>query len=168
MRKTLLPAFALLSLLPLPCALAAHEVAGGTFSIYLENDLFAGTDRQYTSGLKFGWSSADLASYSDSPYASPFLPLFNLLPYINKKDYQKNLVFALGQNIYTPDDTEAFTLVNGDRPYAGWLYMGVGVVWKNADVRNSLVLNVGVVGSWGYGQEAQQLVHKEYRKGWEL
>ena len=140
-------------------ARGADKMAGGTLSIYLENDLFAGTDRQYTSGVKVSWSSSDLASYSDSPYASPFLPLFNLLPYINEKDYQKNLVFALGQNIYTPDNTEAFEPVKGDRPYAGWLYLGVGVVWKDADVRNSLVLNIGVVGSWSYAQEAQRLVH---------
>ena len=145
-------------MLPTP-ARSADRIAGGTFSIYMENDLFAGTDRQYTSGVKFGWSSADLANYGDSPYASPFLPVFNLLPYINGKAYQKNLVFTLGQNIYTPDDTESFDVVEDDRPYAGWLYLGVGVVWKNAEVRNSLVLNIGVVGSWSYAQEAQRLVH---------
>lgn len=140
-------------------ARGADKTAGGTLSIYLENDLFAGTDRQYTSGVKLGWSSADLASYGDSPYASPFLPVFNLLPHINGKAYQKNLVFALGQNIYTPDDTESLDVIKGDRPYAGWLYLGVGVVWKDAKVRNSLVLNVGLIGSWSYAQEAQRLVH---------
>ena len=91
-------------LLLLQQALGRDQIAGGTFSIYMENDLFAGADRQYTSGVKFGWSSADLASYSDWPYSSPFLPLFNLPPYINEKD-------------------------------------------------------LGMVGSWAYGQEAQRLVH---------
>lgn len=159
LRNVMVVALSLFTLLPLPAASGASEISGGTFSIYMENDLFAGTDRQYTSGVKFGWSSADLDNFSDSPYASPFLPLFNLLPFINEKAYQKNLLFALGQNIYTPDDTEAFDLVKGDRPYAGWLHLGVGAVWKNADVRNSLVLNIGVVGSWSYAQEAQRLVH---------
>lgn len=159
MRATLILATSLLALLSPARSPGEDKIAGGTFSMYLENDLFAGTDRQYTSGVKLAWSSRDLENYSDSPYASPLLPLFNLLPYINEKSYQKNLVFALGQNIYTPDDTESFGLVEGDRPYAGWLYLGVGVVWKNAQVRNSLVLNVGVVGSWAYGQEAQRLVH---------
>ncbi len=160
-----------LALLPQVQAADAGEKAGGTFGIYIENDLFAGTDRQYTSGVKLAWSSADLANFSDSRYASPFLPLFNLLPYINEKDYQKNLVFSLGQNIYTPDDTESTALVKGDRPYAGWLYLGLGVVWKDADVRNSLVLNLGVVGSWSYAQESQRLVHDlrslDHPKGWD-
>ena len=115
--------------------------------------------------MKLGWSSADLENYSDSRYASPFLPLFNILPFINEKAYQKNLVFTLGQNIYTPDDTESFALVKGDRPYAGWLYLGVGVVWKNADVRNSLVLNMGVVGSWSLAEQAQRLVHDSLGEG---
>ena len=171
MRTAFLLTSSLLALLPLVEARGVGEIAGGTLSIYLENDLFAGTDRQYTSGVKIGWSSPDLREFSDSPYASPLLPLFNLLPFINEKAYQKNLVFALGQNIYTPDNTEAFGLVKGDRPYAGWLYAGVGVVWKNADVRNSLVLNIGVVGSWSYAQETQRLVHDlrglDHPNGWD-
>ena len=138
---------------------AGKDDAGGTFGLYLENDLFAGTDQHYTSGLKMSWSSRDLEQFSDSGYASPFLPVFNLLPYINETDYQKNLVLALGQNIYTPVNTDAQALLPGDRPYAGWLYLGVGVVWKNDDVRNSLVLDVGVVGPWAYGQETQSFIH---------
>ena len=33
---------------------------GGTLSLYFENDLFAGTDRYYTNGVKAGWSTTDL------------------------------------------------------------------------------------------------------------
>ncbi len=138
---------------------AGKDEAGGTLSSYMENDLFAGTDRYYTSGVKWSWSSYDLEKFSDTPYASPFLPLFELLPYINKTGYQKTLVPALGQNIYTPDNTETSLLVEDDRPYAGWLCFGTGVIWKNAEVRNSLVMDIGVVGPWAYGQEAQRLIH---------
>ena len=161
--------------LALITALPAHgegkDVAGGTFTSYIENDLFAGTDRYYTNGVKFSWSSPDLAKFSDTPYASPMLPLFDVLPYINETNYQKNLILALGQNIYTPDNTETSELVPEDRPYAGWLYLGLGVVWKNAEVRNSLVLDLGVVGPWAYGQEAQRLVHDlrglDHPNGWD-
>lgn len=141
---------------------SAHSAApstNGTLGVYFENDLFAGTDRYYTSGAKLSWSSPDLSEYRDSPYASPFLPLFDLLPYINETAYQKNLVFAIGQSIYTPDNTETYDLSRGDRPYAGWLYVGMGAVWKNARVRNSLLFDIGVVGSYSYAQEAQRLVH---------
>ena len=147
------------------------SVSRGTLSLYFENDLFAGTDRYYTNGTKLSWTSADLEKYSDTPYASPVLPLIDRIPFVNNPDYQKNLAFSLGQNIYTPDDTESFDLVEGDRPYAGWLYLGLGLVWKNADVRNSLVLNIGVVGSWSGAEETQRLVHEARRlavpNGWD-
>lgn len=163
---------ALVALPCLPeCLGAGKDEAGGTLGLYVENDLFAGTDEQYTSGFKLSWSSHDLEQFRDSRYASPLLPVFNLLPYINEKDYQKNLVFALGQNIYTPNDTESYDLIKDDRPYAGWLYLGIGVVWKNAAVRNSLVLDIGVVGPWSYAQETQRKIHDlrgfDHPNGWD-
>ncbi len=136
-----------------------EEESRGTLGLYLENDLFAGTDQHYTSGVKISWSSRDLEKLSDSPYSSVFLPVFDLLPYINEKEYQKNLVFEFGQNIYTPVDTDAEELQRDDRPYAGWLYLGVGVVWKDAKVRNSLVFDIGVIGEWSYAEETQRLIH---------
>jgi hypothetical protein len=155
----------------LPAHGAGKDDAGGTLGLYMENDLFSGTDEHYTSGFKLSWSSHDLEQLSDSRYANPLLPLFNILPYINEKAYQKNLVFALGQNIYTPVDTDAYGLIEDDRPYAGWLYLGVGVVWKDEVVRNSLVLDIGVVGPWSYAQETQRMIHDlrdfDHPNGWD-
>jgi hypothetical protein len=98
------------------------------------------------------------------------LGLFNLLPYINEKAYQKNLLFALGQNIYTPEDTDRKDLITSDRPYAGYLYLGVGVAWKTAEVRNTLALNIGVVGSWSGAEQTQRFVHDargfDHPRGW--
>jgi hypothetical protein len=150
----------ILALLSPPAVRAAgKDDAGGTLGLYLENDLFSGTDQHYTSGFKVSWSSRDLEQFSDSYYASPLLPLFDIIPYINEKDYQKNLVFALGQNIYTPVDTTTAALIPNDRPYAGWLYLGVGVVWKDETVRNSLVLDIGVIGSWSFAEQTQSVIH---------
>ena len=150
---------------------AAPDSADGTLSIYFENDLFAGTDRYYTNGVSLSWSSTDLAKFSDTPYASPLLPLLNAIPFVNRPDYQKNLTFSLGQNIYTPDNTETPDLVRGGRPYAGWLYGGFGLVLKNANVRHTFALNIGVVGSYSYAEETQRLVHEargfDVPKGWD-
>jgi lipid A 3-O-deacylase len=159
------------AILLLASPVCGAEDSGGTLGMYMENDLFANTDRYYTSGIKLTWSSSDLEKYSDTRYASPFLPLFDALPYINETNYQKNLVFALGQNIYTPEDTATTALIPDDRPYAGWLYFGLGVVWKNAEVRNSLVMDIGVVGPWSYAEEGQRLIHDlrglDHPRGWD-
>jgi len=77
-----------------PVSAAGKDDAGGTFGVYLENDLFTGTDQHYTSGFKVSWSSRDLEQLGDSKYASPFLPIFNLLPYIDETSYQKTHWFA--------------------------------------------------------------------------
>ena len=138
----------------------ADTSGGGTLSLYYENDLFAGTDHYYTNGVKLSWSSTDLAKFSDTPYASPLLPALNLISFVNRPDFQKNLTFSLGQNIYTPNNTETTAPIGGDRPYAGWLYGGVGLVLKNADFRHSFGLNVGVVGPWSFAEETQRLVHE--------
>ena len=167
---SLLSALTGISLIQVLAAAPTPEASRGTLGIYLENDLFGGTDRYYTSGAKISWSSADLENLSDTPYSSPLLGLFNLLPYINETAYQKNLLFSLGQNIYTPDNTETTALITNDRPYAGYLYLGVGVAWKTADVRNTLALNIGVVGSWSYAEETQRLIHDarglDHPRGW--
>jgi hypothetical protein len=150
---------------------AGRDLNHGTLSIYFENDLFTGTDRYYTNGVKLGWSSIDLERYSQSPYASLLLPVLERIPFINNPAFQKNISFSLGQNIYTPDNTEALERLDDDRPYGGWLYLGFGVVWKNAQIRHSLNLNVGVVGSWSYAEEAQRIVHEtrglDVPKGWD-
>lgn len=159
-----LPFFAFLFAALAPVIALSQEAdkrGGGTMSIYYENDLFAGTDHYYTNGVKLSWSSTDLAKFSDTPYASPLLPLLNMIPFVNRADFQKNLTFSIGQNIYTPNNTETAVPLKNDRPYAGWLYGGVGLVLKNADFRHSFGLNVGVVGPWSLAEDAQDFVHRE-------
>ena len=151
--------FLLSSLIHTPAHGADIEESAGALGIYFENDVFAGTDRYYTNGVMISWSSPNLQKYSDTPYANPLLPLFDILPYINDANYQKNLVFVFGQDMYTPSDTQAYKPLPSDRPYAGWLYGGTGVVWKDAEVRNSLLLDIGVVGPWSLAQQTQRTVH---------
>ena len=154
-------AFLFVALAPIVAgAQRADTGGGGTFSIYYENDLFTGTDHYYTNGVKLSWSSSDLAKFSDTPYASPLLPLLNLFPFVNRTDFQKNLTFSLGQNIYTPNNTETAKPLPGDRPYAGWLYGGVGLVVRDGDYRHSFGINVGVVGPWSFAENTQSLVHR--------
>ena len=38
-------------------------------------------------------------------------------------------------------------------------------MWKNAEVRNSVEFDLGVVGPWSYAEEAQRLVHDPLGNG---
>ncbi len=165
--------FLLLLLAGLAPAAARAEAptTGGTLGIYVENDAFAGTDRYYTSGVKISWTSPDLPNLIGNPHAGMLMPFFELLPAMHDSRYQKNVIYSLGQDIYTPDNTETFNPPPTDRPYAGWLYVSNGVVWKTDRVRNILVIDIGVVGPWSYAQEAQRYVHDlrgfDHPNGWD-
>jgi len=167
----LLPGCVVVTVLADPTSTDDHDRSGGTVSLYVENDGFTGTDNHYTSGVQIGWCSPDLSGFRDSPYSKPILPFLDVMPYINEPTFQKNLVLAFGQNIYTPNNTRLTTLIPNDRPYAGWLYVGAGVVWKNATVRNSVVFDLGVVGPWALGEEVQRWAHSlvgsNHPMGWD-
>ncbi len=168
-RPTLL-SLSLLFVLGAP-AHAQRELKSGTTTIYFENDLFTGTDRYYTNGAKVSWTSPNLEKFRDENRARFLLPVIDLLPFVNAPGYQRNVGFSLGQNIYTPDDTESEKLVVHDRPYAGWLYLGFSLARKNVRFRDEFGFTVGVVGPWSFAQDAQRLVHAardlEIPRGWQ-
>lgn len=94
-----------------------------TFTFRFENDLFAGTDRHYTNGIKLSLISPDLTRFRDSDKLPEWgKRIVNRLPYSQVEGLQRNIVFSIGQNMYTPADIKARGLIRNDRPYAGWLY----------------------------------------------
>lgn len=161
--------FALFHLIP--TSAKAESSSNGTLGIYLENDAVGQSDGHYSSGLKISWSSPDLADLSDCPYPSPLMAALHLCPDIDDPAYRKNMVYGIGQNIYTPVDTDTAGLVVDDRPYAGWLYLAFGLIWKTPTERNSLALDIGVVGPWALAEETQGLVHGwlalDNSRGWD-
>lgn len=152
-------------LLGLGCAMArgqAGEVvpnatarAAGTFTFYEENDTLNGTDRHYSNGLKLSWLSSDLADWHDGWRHR----VAGWLPFINRPDGQKNAGFAFGQNIYTPQDTDAFVPDPNDRPYAGWSYLEFTFLSKTERVADTFAIQVGIVGRHSYAQDIQHVVH---------
>jgi hypothetical protein len=142
----------------------------GIISFYFENDLFGGKDQQYTNGARISLLSPNLVKYGDDPNLGRLAGAFDDFRWIGAPGYERNVAFTIGQNMYTPNDTESVDLVEDDRPYAGWLYAGLGLVWKNEKVRNTFLVNVGVVGPWSYAEETQRLVHEargiEVPEGW--
>lgn len=143
-----------------------------TFSFYFENDIFARTDQAYTNGVKLTWVSPDLTSYAESPNLPEWsLPLISHIPFINEPDLQRNIALSIGQNMYTPEDTERYDLIEDDRPYAGWTYFGIAFHSKNDRRLDSLEIQLGIVGPQSYVDRTQRLVHNikgvAIANGWE-
>lgn len=153
MRLAILPLAAAL-LLTAPAARA--ECQGGTcgqFAAIFENDKGFGTDRYYTNGFLFAWSSAAFRPPGWlSPLTSPATRL--VLP---GDDLRWGLFF--GQKMFTPEDTDARNPDPRDRPYAGWLYGALRLTSTSATQLSSVELQLGVVGPSALGEQVQSNWH---------
>ena len=151
---------------------AEAEEKLGTFSLYFENDLFADTDQGYTNGIKLSWISPDLTGYAESGKLPDWsLPFVRWLPFINKPGFQRNVALCMGQNMYTPEDISREDLIEDDRPYAGWAYLGIAFHSKNERRLDTMEFQLGVVGPASGAEQAQKLVHRkidsQYPNGWD-
>lgn len=146
------------------------EARRGTVSLHLDNDLYVGTDRDYTNGARLSWISAPLAS-------SGFCSL-SVLPGIlagpeaeNAEEVRHHYGFSLTQLIFTPENYLALHQPQGERRYAGWLGLGFSLHAQNIHVLNSLELALGTTGPNSLAETTQDAVH-EMRKtdkfnGWD-
>ncbi len=142
------------------------------FSFQVENDLFDGTDAQYTNGVKFTWTSPNLTDFND-----PLLPVWircsndrlrRVVEWFHpEKTTSINMIVTVGQAMYTPADPELTTVDLKDRPYAGWTYLGLGYNARfdppgkaATPTLDTVELDIGIVGRHAYAQQTQDLVHR--------
>ena len=143
-----------------------------TFTIYWENDVFANTDRNYTNGFKLTWSTPYLsAGNAQTRLPQWSYPVINSLPFVNDPADQRAVSLSLGQNIYTPVDTQERGLIEDDRPYAGYSYVAVGFHSKDGRRQNTWEFDIGVVGPYSGAGQYQNFVHEIIDspsvKGWD-
>lgn len=144
---------------------------GGVFSVYLENDLFYRTNRNYTSGVKLAWVSPDLKKFEDAKCMPGWLEAAEkavrdgfALKFAQQAD-ERNFVATIGQEMYTPGDGTRKDLIRSDRPYAGWLYLGLGYNERRGERTastgrlDSFEIRLGAVGPASLARESQHLVH---------
>ncbi|MEQ8194058.1 MAG: lipid A deacylase LpxR family protein [Rhodospirillales bacterium] len=137
----------------------------GVFSVQIENDLFgSGTDRHYTNGIRLAWSSAE----NDVPdwvrTAAGWVPVF-------AGHGKLRTSYEIGHSIYSPDNTSTAALIPDERPYAGYLYAGVGLVSDTGRRRDNLQFSLGIIGPSAFGEEVQRnwhsLINSSDPKGWD-
>jgi hypothetical protein len=144
-----------LSLFSLPVS-AQERVAEddkGIFNLIFENDIFAGTDRGYTNGVRAAWLSPEKNMPDWINETASYLPLLS-------EEGNKRIGVAIGQSMFAPSDLSRRDLIIGDRPYAGWLYGSVGVVSDTGKTVDNVLLTVGVVGPLSHAEQTQKFVHR--------
>lgn len=143
-----------------------------TFTFYLDNDVFNGSDREYTNGIKLSWISQDLSNYRADPRIPEWsYPIIEKLPFVTEPGFQRTISLSIGQNMYTPEDTDRTDLIKDDRPYAGVGYAGIGFHSKNQKRMDTLEVDLGIVGPLSYADKTQKTYHKwidvKEPKGWD-
>lgn len=160
----LLCAFCLLTSVTTP----AQSDEPWSINFFLENDLFANTDLNYTNGIRLSTISPDLDNFEDpNGQKYPWVEkLNNLLTFVHpdpanpdNDTVHQNMVISLGQLMFTPREKQRVTLAPDDRPYAGYLYLGLGYHARTQDTLHSTEFNFGVVGPAALARQAQNLVH---------
>ena len=75
----------------------AEDEPGGTFNVTYENDVFNGTDQNYTNGVSI--------QYTDTLNRVPHGVRYAAAPFIDP-GANIRVTYQLGQNMYTPQDIE--------------------------------------------------------------
>ena len=120
-----------------------------------ENDAYAParTDRWYTNGVRFGYSSPE--AQLPAPMEALDSALARLLG-----PAQSRWGINLGQNIYNPRNTRAYVPDPHDRPYAGYLYLEGALDRRTERTLDRFTVAVGVVGPGSLARKTQDLVHE--------
>lgn len=135
--------------------------------IQWDNDLFSGTDRDYTNGARIGF----LQDFHDN---KKFGPVIRRALGYQEGEGPDRFSWGIGatQLMFTPEDHRAKQSPKGDRPYAGWLGIEGSFHAKSTLSASSLTLSIGTTGKRSYARETQNWVHRNISdsplfQGWE-
>ncbi len=148
-------------LAPVLAAQAGNETDGtqreerlpAIWMVEYENDLFAGKDRFYTSGIRLSRiaEAREAPSWLESvAMRFPGFAEHDVLPYR----------LSIGHNIYTPADIENPAFPPDDRPYAAWLYTQFSTGTLHPQGADRVRVGVGIVGPAALGRQVQKYAHE--------
>ena len=144
------------------CAASTH--AESVLNLLVENDVIAGNDRHYTSGVALNYVSG----LDEGPRRLRDLGIF--VPGLDRND-KMHVSLSFGHEIYTPQDITSTQLLEDQRPYAGHLYVGAGFITENPREIETWRLSLGVVGPNALGEQVQNGLHRKIgvdeAQGWE-
>lgn len=139
-----------------------------THTFYFENDLFNGTDSNYTNGVKYSLISPDLSPHApEGRLPRRVLEYIHKIPFIGESspEFSHKVEFSIGQNMFTPADITRSDLIDEDRPYAGWTYISTSYHRRHdsggiLSLMDTVELQLGIIGPESFAEETQKLVHK--------
>jgi hypothetical protein len=133
---------------------------GESMTLALDNDVFTGSDNNYTNGLGLSWVSADLATYPEEKLIRKWARFWSFLPFVSNEDYKTYASWSVVQEMDTPDNIMNPNPPPNDEPYAGILYVDNILYSKKERWAHAWELKVGVVGPAALAESTQKAFHR--------
>jgi len=137
----------------------------------LENDVFTGSDSQYTNGLALTWSSVPLNEYKSRDVKRRWAGLFEFLPKFSAHGERDYLVLSLLHEMNTPTDITLADPPATDQPYSGVLLLGTTLYTNFPEGSQAWNIRLGVVGPVTRGDRIQssfhELINADEPMGWD-
>ena len=133
---------------------------GPILTLTEENDTFMRSDRYYSQGFKLTYL------HSDNRLPGWTRRMSEAIPGIGYTVHAVRIGTQAGQDLYTPDNTQANGLALNDRPYAGWLYTGFilqrkGLTDGGRPVLENFQMDIGIIGPSSLADEMQSWAHND-------
>lgn len=150
-----------------------HSAAAydGALTLTIENDIWTGTDNNYTNGVGISWVSAKLDTYDDESFVRKWGRFWAFLPFVEDDGYSTFTAWSLAQEMHTPDDITNPNPPEDDQPYAGILYVDSLLYAKKGRWVHAWELKLGVVGPSSQADDTQEWVHDliedDEPRGWD-
>lgn len=148
----------------------ASQATDGSLTLTVENDVFTGSDNNYTNGVGVAWVSDAIAREDDGPLAQ-WTRFWSFLPFVADEGYTTYASWALAQEINTPDDIEQPYPDRDDQPYSGVLVVDSTLYARRWDWSHAWQLRLGMVGPASQADDTQREFHRligaDKPRGWD-
>jgi len=152
------------------CAGSPASAQRGSFTLTLENDLFTGSDNNYTNGVGLTWTTSELAGYDAATFQRRWAAVWSFLPGVPDDGERTWASWTLGQEMHTPDDITDPDPPLDDQPYAGVLFVDSALHARHGRWGHTWNLRIGLVGPSSLAGQAQREWHgvigAEMPRGW--
>lgn len=160
--------FYFLAILTISVVCRAADAERASYLIFqLDNDLFTGSDRNYTSGARLAWlqpisreSMNDFQGFLRKLSGAERNFFAHLTNFIDPEKIEYDCGTGLTQLMFTPEDYSAPAAPPGQRPYAGWLGLEFSLHAKDGQALSSVLLSIGTTGKNAFAEEVQEWVHR--------
>jgi lipid A 3-O-deacylase len=140
-------------------ALPACAAGNGSVTVALENDVFSGSDNNYTNGLGITWVSGAIGRDDPGPLGR-WTRFWSFLPLVGDDRYATYASFALAHEMNTPDDITMPEPSQSDQPYSGILSLDSLLYVQQRDWTHAWQLKLGIVGPAAKAGPIQRRLHR--------